>query len=117
MQKSYQDSMAIVRTFGKPGYFITFTANPNWEEIQSELLTDDQGAQMQTWRDRPDLVARVFKMKYDAMMGELKADEILGKSVAHVFVIEYWKRGLPHSHILLWVKDPPSTPESIDEVI
>jgi Helitron helicase-like domain at N-terminus len=117
MQRSYQDSMAIVRTFGKPGYFITFTANPNWEEIQAELLTDDQGVPMQTWRDRPDLVARVFKLKYDAMMEELKADDILGKYVAHVSVIEYQKRGLPHAHTLLWVKNPPSTPERTDEVI
>jgi hypothetical protein len=29
-----------IRNLGKPGYFITFTANPNWEEIQAELLTD-----------------------------------------------------------------------------
>jgi hypothetical protein len=28
MQQLYQDSMAIVRHFGKPTFFITFTANP-----------------------------------------------------------------------------------------
>jgi Helitron helicase-like domain at N-terminus len=60
--------MAIVRTFGKPGYFITFTANPHWEEIDAEFLTDDAGVPMQTWRERPDLVARVFKMKHDSMI-------------------------------------------------
>jgi helitron helicase-like protein len=38
MQMSYQDSMAIVRTFGKPGDFITLTANPHLEEIDAELL-------------------------------------------------------------------------------
>ena len=34
MQKLYQDSIAIVRRFGKPSLFITFTANPKWEEIE-----------------------------------------------------------------------------------
>jgi hypothetical protein len=95
MQKSFQDSMAIVRTFGKPGYFITFAANPHWEEIDTELLADDAGVQMQTWRDRPDLVARVFKMKHDSMMQDLKTKNVLGEYVAHVSVIEYQKRGLP----------------------
>jgi helitron helicase-like protein len=49
MQKSYQDSMAIVWTFGRPRYFITFTANPYWEEINAGLLTDDTGVPMQTF--------------------------------------------------------------------
>ena len=38
MQQLFQDSMAIVRYFGKPTLFITFTANPSWKEIQDELL-------------------------------------------------------------------------------
>ena len=29
--------MAIVRHFGRPALFITFTANPNWPEILREL--------------------------------------------------------------------------------
>ena len=29
MQQLYQDSMAIIRHFGKPALFITFTANPH----------------------------------------------------------------------------------------
>ena len=30
--------MAIVRQFGRPSLFITFTANPKWDEITRELL-------------------------------------------------------------------------------
>ena len=30
MQQLFQDSMAIVRHFGRPTLFITFTANPKW---------------------------------------------------------------------------------------
>jgi len=34
MQQLCQDFMAIVRYFGKPNLYITFTANPSWKEIQ-----------------------------------------------------------------------------------
>ena len=37
MSRCYQDSMAIVRYFGRPAFFVTFTANPHWPEIQREL--------------------------------------------------------------------------------
>ena len=33
MFELYQDSMSIVRKYGKPDLFITFTCNPKWEEI------------------------------------------------------------------------------------
>jgi len=57
MQQLYQDSIAIVRHFGKLLLFITFTANPKWVEIINELLPNQSAA------DRPDLVARVFNLK------------------------------------------------------
>ena len=38
MQQLFQDSMAIVRHFGRLTLLITFTANPKWEEIVQELL-------------------------------------------------------------------------------
>ena len=50
MQQLYQDSMALVRHFGKPSQFITYTANPMWAEIEDELFPG------QTVIDRPDLV-------------------------------------------------------------
>jgi Helitron helicase-like domain at N-terminus len=36
MQQFYQDSMALVKHFGKPDLFITFTANPEWGEDPGE---------------------------------------------------------------------------------
>lgn len=39
--------MAIVRYFGRPTLFITFTANPKWEEITHELLRERR-----RWRAR-----------------------------------------------------------------
>jgi hypothetical protein len=33
MQQRYQDSMAIIRRFGKPDLFVTFTMNPKCPEV------------------------------------------------------------------------------------
>ena len=50
----YQDAMAIVRRYGKPDLFITFTCNPQWPEITQSLL------QNQVPADRPDIVTQGF---------------------------------------------------------
>ena len=35
--KSYQNAMAMVRKYGKPDLFLTFTCNPKWREIVENL--------------------------------------------------------------------------------
>ena len=83
----YQDAMAIVRVFGRPTYFVTFTCNTNWPEIQAALLPG-QDAQ-----SRPDLVARVFHQKLKAMLHELTFHGIFGHCVSMLMVVEFQKRG------------------------
>ena len=61
----YQDSMAMVRRYGKPDLFITMTCNPKWPEISRELLPN------QLANDRPDIVARVFRAKLEALLDDL----------------------------------------------
>ena len=90
----FQDAMAICREYRKPDLFVTFTTNPHWEEITREL---GPGESVQ---DRPDLVARVFKQKFDKLMYDIKKG-IFGRVVAFMWVIEFQKRGLPHAHILI----------------
>ena len=58
--------MAIVCQYGRPSLFITFTANPEWDEITRELLLGQQPT------DRPDPVARVFHMKLKHLLHDLK---------------------------------------------
>lgn len=65
MKQLYQDAISIVSRYGKPDLFITFTCNPNWPEIQSALKFQ------QPHTERPDLCARVFKMKLDELMDDL----------------------------------------------
>jgi len=98
MQQLYQDSIAIVRHFGKPSLFITFTANPKWVEIERELLP------AQTAADRPDLVARVFNLKVRDLLDQIRYKEVFGPWLGWVWTIEYQKRGLPHLHLLVFLR-------------
>ena len=109
MTQLFQDAMAIVRTFGKPDIFYTMTANPNWPEIQEQLLWEvppGPGANHQRRRqkasDRPDIVARVFEAKKNAALKEIK-DGKFGRVVAIFHTIEFQKRGLPHMHCLIFL--------------
>ncbi|KAG1487529.1 hypothetical protein G6F50_012747 [Rhizopus delemar] len=119
MAKIYQVSMAIERHFGKPTFFITFTANPKWEEITNELIKDPSNQRpMQTAADRPDLVARVFNLKLREFLHDLKKKKIFGDYKGLIRTIEYQKRGLPHCHLLLFLEGDDSVfrdPEKIDE--
>lgn len=94
MQQLYQDAMAIVQCCGKPDLFITFTCNPKWPEIQNEL----HASQCST--DRIDLVVRVFNQKQRALMNDIVKRGIFGRVVGYIYVVEFQKRGLPHSHNL-----------------
>lgn len=95
MQQNYQDAMAIVRKYGKPDLFVTFTCNPNWPEIKDTLLTNT------TYQNAPLSVVRVFHIKLLEFINDIIQDQSFGKPVAHVYVVEFQKRGLPHAHILI----------------
>jgi hypothetical protein len=106
--------MAGVARYGRPDVFITMTCNPDWKEIRDSLL------QNQTIYDRPDLVARVFKLKADGMRHLLLKHQIFGAPLSIVGTHEYQKRrGLPHTHDLLTMRqaDKPRTAADIDRLI
>ena len=112
-QQRFHDSMAVVRRIGTPSFFITMTCNPQWPEIVDSLLPDQKP------EDRPDLTARVFSLKLSELMADLTKDGIFGKTVAHMHVIEFQHRGLPHAHILIILakEDRLKTVSDIDECV
>lgn len=99
MKARKQDALALVRKFGKPDFFITFTCNPHWIEYTRDA---PPGVPIE---HRPELCNRVFSLKLRELMKDLTERHILGKVIAHTYVIEFQKRGLPHAHILL-IMDP-----------
>ncbi|XP_058742520.1 uncharacterized protein LOC131615017 [Vicia villosa] len=114
MDQLYFDGMAISSAIGFPDLFLTFTCNPKWPEITRHLSMRNLNP-----TGRPDIVSKVFKMKFDELMVDLTKRHVLGKVLAYIYTIEFQKRGLPHAHILLFLhplsKYP--TPPDIDNII
>lgn len=113
MHGAFQDAMAIVQTYGKPDLFITMTCNPDWPEVKAALLPGQHA------NDRPDVLARVFHLKLQALLLDLTKRHCMGRVIAHIHVVEFQKRGLPHAHILLILgpEDKLHTPDDYDKLI
>ena len=78
MIENYQDAMAICRWAGYPDLFISFTCNAKWPEIEI-FLSMHPG---QKPEDRPDIVGRVFKIKLDQLLYDLKKKWHFGRVLA-----------------------------------
>ncbi|XP_057792157.1 uncharacterized protein LOC131008997 [Salvia miltiorrhiza] len=114
MIQNYQDAMAICGSVGYRNLFITFTCNPKWPEIVRYVQSRGLKAE-----DRPDIISRVFKVKLDNFIIDLRAKAIFGKVTAVIYTVEFQKRGLPHAHILLFLskEDQNCNPSGIDKII
>ena len=107
----FQDAMAIVRRFGTPSLFLTFTCNGEWPEIQQALEPGQQSF------ERPDIQARVFNMKVKQLVKDITIGQIFGHCLAYTYTIEFQKRGLPHCHMLIILNRQEQTWENIDRVV
>lgn len=112
MMQLYQNALAIVNNCGSPTALTTVTCNTQWREIQDELKKLDPVPKP---HDRPDIVARVFKMKLKAILDDILNHDVLGKVAGYAWVVEFQKRGLPHAHILA-IMHPDHIPTSPAEV-
>ncbi|GAU41076.1 hypothetical protein TSUD_139790 [Trifolium subterraneum] len=99
---------------GFPDLFITFTCNPTWPEITRELNKNNLKPQ-----ERPDIVVKIFKMKFDLLLKDLTKRHVLGKVLAYMYTIEFQKRGLPYAHIIIFLHPSSKypTPTDIDNII
>ena len=110
MHQEYLDSIGLYQQYGHPHGFATMTCNPNWREIQENLKDGE------TALDRPDLVARVFKLKKQQLIRDLGIEMIFGKMIARTHSIEFQKRGFPHMHIIFWLEEGNHmTPKVLDQ--
>ncbi|XP_057724049.1 uncharacterized protein LOC130940009 [Arachis stenosperma] len=114
MFNNCQDAMSICKQYGYPDLFITITCNPSWLEFQryterSHIAISDQ----------PDLACRLFELKIQSLMTDLKDGVFFRPVNAGMYRIEFQKRGLPHAHILVWLQNVSrlQTTEIMDEVI
>jgi len=103
--------MEMVRSLGKPSYFLTFTCNPYWEEFK-QLLKPGENV-----NDRPDIVNNVFHKKLMDLKRDIMENHILGRVTGMVYSIEFQKRGLPHCHMLLIMDRRVCTTSQVDAAV
>ena len=65
------------------------------------------------------MVCRVFNAKLAELKEDILKRKVLGRVMAHSYVIEFQKRGLPHVHMVLWLheQDAPKKPEDVDRFV
>jgi hypothetical protein len=80
MLQNYYDAMAICRDYGPPDFFITFTCNPKWPEIAEGILETGQKP-----TDRADIVVRVFNLKLDELLQDIRNGTFFGPCNAGTF--------------------------------
>ncbi|XP_019166929.1 PREDICTED: uncharacterized protein LOC109162699 [Ipomoea nil] len=114
MIQNYQDALAICGWIDYPNLFITFTCNPKWPEIERYL-----GERHLSAIDRPDIICRLFKMKLDVLIREIRSGLVFGNVTAVIYTVEFQKRGLPHAHILIFLgqEDGQALCQNIDTII
>ena len=107
------DSLALATRFPtSPTFWVTFTCNANWPEIQQELLPNH------TWRDEPFIVICVFKAKLLQFIKTFsKMFPNAGGLQYMIERIEFQKRGIPHAHMLFKFHHDLQHPDDIDCVV
>ncbi|XP_066384732.1 uncharacterized protein [Miscanthus floridulus] len=107
MIQNYHDAIAICMVHGLPDFFVTFTCNVKWPEIAEGIIEPGQKPS-----DRADIIVRVFNMKLEDQLHDIKSGKAFGPCSAVLHTVEFQKRGLPHAHIILWVSADTSQPTS-----
>ena len=75
MKQHYYYAMELVNHYGKADLFITFTANPYWDEIMEHIVDG------RNYLSRPDICSRVYEMKFNNFLKDVIVDSKLGKLI------------------------------------
>ncbi len=83
-----KNALVLVSEYGCPHVFLTLTCNPEWLEIQSQLIN------CQTVFDHPDVTVPVFKSRLDKFKTNIRIGKYF-KVIYVIHVIEYQYHSLP----------------------
>lgn len=75
MQQNFQDALAVCRHVGHPDIFLTMTCNPMWDEIVQMMKRIPFGTPV----DNLDIISRVFKLKLDQLLDDIRKKDFFGK--------------------------------------
>ncbi|KIK46873.1 hypothetical protein CY34DRAFT_33067, partial [Suillus luteus UH-Slu-Lm8-n1] len=111
MYQMLQDSLAIYYFYLKPDLFLTITANGSWPKIMENLLQGNIYI-FDTSFISDNFIYRTKCCGLSRLGGSHIRQTLLkkvrggyyGKVAGLVYTIEYQKRGLPHMHLLIFLK-------------
>lgn len=83
MQQNFQDALAVCRYVGHPDIFLTMTSNPAWDEVNEMMKLIPHG----TAQDSPDIIARVFHLKLQQLLEDIKKKSFFGTCLGGNFSI------------------------------
>ena len=81
------------------------TCNQGHRDIKASILPG------QYPDERADFVNRYFAKQIDTLVQYMRDGKVFGELCAYCYVVEYQKRGNPHVHMLIRLKDAPRSPE------
>jgi hypothetical protein len=79
MIQNYHDNIAICRVFGPPDFFFTFTCNLKWPKIMHSFYKPEQRPS-----DKADVIIRVYHMKLEELINDIKLGKIFGRCNAGI---------------------------------
>ncbi|KAK1382976.1 hypothetical protein POM88_020711 [Heracleum sosnowskyi] len=115
MQQNFQDALAVYRAVGHPDIFLTISCNPLWDEIL-QMMKVVPGCSPQ---DSPDIVARVFHLKLEQLLDDIKKKNYFGTCLGVMYFVEFQKRGHDRATIEITShkqKKEVEDEEAVDEI-
>ena len=132
-QVQLMDTLAMMRTFGTPTWFISLSpAEFLWPEFTQavgkrlELNWTEEDVGKMSWqtkatnfKNNPVTVCQMFHNRLEGFFSDFLLSDAhpLGEITEHIEKIEFQARGSPHAHCLIWVKDAPSVDVNTDEEV
>jgi hypothetical protein len=107
----FHDALALPSATHLPDLFITVTFNPEWPELNRILPAHSN------IHDHPDVVARVFWMRFSRIMKDVVDHGVFGKVISYCYRIEWQLRGFPHAHVLLILQNRIVSAEAVDRCV
>nr|XP_017250922.1 PREDICTED: uncharacterized protein LOC108221565 [Daucus carota subsp. sativus] len=93
MQQNFQDALAVCRHIGHPDIFLTMTSNPMWPEVIEMMKLIPFGTPV----DNPDIIARVFKLKLNQLLNDIRQDKFFGTCIGgNIQIIQIYNSDIHH---------------------
>ena len=124
MNQLYFDGMTIYSNVVFSYLFLTLTCNLKWPKIRRVLSNMNSIAS-----DRPNIISRVFRIKFDQLLSYLTKNHLNGRVIAckyistfyyyeliilYMYTIEFQKHGPPHANLLLFLHPNSKYPTGDD---